>query len=109
MGLNGSHFLTTAANKHQAVVPSLAPELADYDFLDAMNPAGGQFASLTDLITVIQTLLNPLHSKSLLTRYSVDKWMQPVHVFEEDDWTQIGVMWEILKAQDSNSRLRRIY
>lgn len=28
LGLNGSHFLTTAANKHLVVVPSKAPEVA---------------------------------------------------------------------------------
>lgn len=28
MGLNGSHFLTTEANKHLVVTPSLAPEVA---------------------------------------------------------------------------------
>ncbi|OCH88785.1 beta-lactamase/transpeptidase-like protein [Obba rivulosa] len=109
MGLHGSHFLATAENKHRVVVPSMEPEVADMDFLDSMNSAGGQFLSLSDSITVIQTLLNPDHPNSLLTRYTLDKWMQPVHDFEEDDWTQIGHIWEIVKARDSNGRLRKIY
>lgn len=74
-----------------------------------MNPAGGQFSSLSDAIILTQTLLNPRHSRSLLTPYSMDKWLQTVHSFEEDDWTEIGFVWEIIKAADSNGRLRKIY
>ncbi|KAM5544672.1 hypothetical protein V8D89_001570 [Ganoderma adspersum] len=109
MGLNGSHFLTTDANKHLVVVPSLGPEVANQDFLDAMNPAGGQFSSLSDLITVTQTLLNANHPKSQISRFSRDKWLQTVHAFEEDDWTEIGFIWEIIKQKDSNGRARKIY
>ncbi|KAI1793717.1 beta-lactamase/transpeptidase-like protein [Ganoderma leucocontextum] len=109
MGLNGSHFLATAANKHLVVVPSLAPEVADQDFLDAMNPAAGQFSSLADLVVVTQALLNPRHPKSRLSRYSLDTWFHTVHAFEEDDWTEMGFVWEIIKARDSNDRLRKIY
>ncbi|KAI0324258.1 beta-lactamase/transpeptidase-like protein [Cubamyces sp. BRFM 1775] len=110
MGLNGSHFLTTEANKHLVVVPSVGPEVADQDFLDAMNPAGGQFSSLADAITVVQTLLNPSHPKSQISSFLRDKWLQTtVHAFEEDDWTEIGLIWEIIKARDSYGRLRKIY
>ncbi|TBU39968.1 beta-lactamase/transpeptidase-like protein [Dichomitus squalens] len=109
MGLNGSHFLTTDKNKHLVVVPSVGPEVADQDFLDAMNPAGGQFSSLSDLITVTQTLLNPKHPKSQISQYSRDKWLETVHAFEEDDWTEIGFIWEIIKQKDSNGRARKIY
>ncbi|KAI9060710.1 beta-lactamase/transpeptidase-like protein [Trametes sanguinea] len=110
MGLNGSHFLTTEENKHLVVVPSLAPEVADQDFLDPMNPAAGQFSSLSDLITVTQTLLNPRHPKSQLKPWARDKWLHTtVRAFEEDDWTELGLMWEIIKAPDANGRLRKIY
>ncbi|KAJ7188877.1 beta-lactamase/transpeptidase-like protein [Mycena filopes] len=109
LGMNGSHFLTNEGNKEFVVVPSLAPEIADQDFLDAMNPAGGQFSSLRDCITVTQSLLNPEDSRSLITKTTMDKWLQPVHSFQEDDWTESGFIWEIIKAPDSNKRLRRIY
>ncbi|KAI0079040.1 beta-lactamase/transpeptidase-like protein [Panus rudis PR-1116 ss-1] len=109
MGLNGSHFLATEENKHLVVVPSVGPEVADQDFLDAMNPAAGQFSSLSDMITVTQTLLDADHPKSQLSQYALNKWFHPVHAFEEDDWTEIGYIWEIIKARDSNNRLRRIY
>ena len=81
----------------------------DDDFLNAMNPSGGQFATLSDFITLTQTLLNPRHPKSQLTQYSMNRWLQQVHAFEEDDWTEMGFLWEIIKAQDSNGRLRRVY
>ncbi|EJD43615.1 beta-lactamase/transpeptidase-like protein [Auricularia subglabra TFB-10046 SS5] len=109
LGMNGSHFLTTNENKHLVVAPSLAPEVADQDFLDAMNPAGGQFSSLSDCIKFTQVLLNAHRPDSLISQYSLDRWLKPVHVFEEDDWTEIGLIWEILKHRDSNGRLRRIY
>ncbi|KAL1941017.1 hypothetical protein VTO73DRAFT_7653 [Trametes versicolor] len=109
MGLNGSHFLAADANKHLIVVPSVEPDLADHDFLDAMNPAGGQFSSLADIMTLAQTILDPSHPKSQISSYARDKWLQPAHVFDEDDWTEIGLVWEILKAADSHGRLRKIY
>ena len=61
----------------------------DQDFLDAMNPAGGQFSSLSDMITVTQTLLNANHPKSQIARHSLDRWLQTAHAFEEDDRTKI--------------------
>ncbi|TFK92334.1 beta-lactamase/transpeptidase-like protein [Polyporus arcularius HHB13444] len=109
LGMNGSHFLATDANKHMVVVPSFEQDIVDLDFTNTMNPAGGQFSSLSDLATLTQALLNPRGAKSLLTQYSVDKWMRPAHSFEEDDWTELGFVWEIVKARDSNDRLRRIY
>ena len=74
-----------------------------------MNPAGGQFSSLSDLVALTQTLLNPGSPKSLLTQYSMDKWIRPMHAFEEDDWTQLGSGWEIIKHKDTHGRLRKIY
>ncbi|KAJ7496750.1 beta-lactamase/transpeptidase-like protein [Mycena latifolia] len=104
LGMTGSHFLTSEANKKLIVVPSLAPEVADQDFLDAMNPAGGQFSSLRDCATLAQTLLNPEHPKSLITKATMDKWLRPVYSFEEDNWTKSGFIWEIIKAPQKASK-----
>nr|VWP01941.1 N/A [Ganoderma boninense] len=109
MGLNGSHFLATSGNKYSIVVSSVLPEVVDDDFRNAMNPSGGQFSTLSDFITLAQTLLNPRHPKSQITQYSMNRWLQQVHAFEEDDWTEMGFLWEIIKAPDSNGRLRRVY
>ncbi|TBU57475.1 beta-lactamase/transpeptidase-like protein [Dichomitus squalens] len=109
LGLNGSHFLATDQNKDSIVISSVMPEVVDDDFLNPMNPSGGQFSSLSDFIMLAQTLLNPRHPKSPLTQYSLNRWFKPVHAFEEDDWTEMGFLWEVIKARDSSGRLRRIY
>lgn len=72
-----------------------------------MNPAAGQYSSLSDLIKFAQNVLSP--SSSLLHEYQRDKWFKPVHAFDEDDWTEVGLMWEIVKTRDSNGRIRRVY
>ncbi|KAF9800548.1 hypothetical protein IEO21_10339 [Rhodonia placenta] len=105
LGTNGSHSLTTDANKLQVVVPSLEPEIADLDFLDAVNPAGGQFSSLPDCIKITRGLLSPASPESLVSRHSMDRWLQPVHSFDEDDWTEIGFIWETIKARDDSEDL----
>jgi len=106
LGMNGSGFEVTPETKNKIVVPSLAPEVVDQDFLDAMNPAAGQFSSLSDMIKFTQTLLKP---SSLISEYQLDRWYRPVFAFEEDDWTEMGMMWEIVKAEDSYGRPRRIF
>lgn len=78
------------------------------DFLNAMNPSGGQFASLSDFITLGQTLISARHSKSQLSQHYLQKWLRPVHALE-DDLTEVGLVWEIVKALDTNGRARRIY
>jgi hypothetical protein len=74
-----------------------------------MNPAAGQFSSLSDMIIFTKTLLNPSSPTSLISPETMDFWLQPAHAFEEDDWTEVGLMWEIVKAKDSNGRTRKIY
>ncbi|KAJ7598489.1 hypothetical protein C8J56DRAFT_1039373 [Mycena floridula] len=36
------------------------------------------------------------------------KWIRPIHSFEEDDWTESGLVWEIVQAPDSRGRLRSL-
>ncbi|EMD38013.1 hypothetical protein CERSUDRAFT_113125 [Gelatoporia subvermispora B] len=74
-----------------------------------MNSAGGQFLSIANAATVLQMLLYPDRPGSLLTHFSMDRSMQPVHDFEEDNWTQVGHIWKIVKARDSHGRARKIY
>ena len=71
-----------------------------------MNPAAGQFSSLSDMVKFTQNILSP---SSLLAEYQRDKWFKPVHAFDEDDWTEMGLMWEIVKTRDSNGRTRRVF
>ncbi|KZV96432.1 beta-lactamase/transpeptidase-like protein [Exidia glandulosa HHB12029] len=107
LGMKGTHYLATSENSGLVVVPSEDTEIIDMDFLDAMNPSGGMFTSLEDIITFIPTLLDA--SKGPLTRATLDRWLRPVHSFAEDDWTELGVCWEIFKHADSHGRRRRLY
>ena len=127
MGLNGSHFLATDANRDRLVVSSIEPEVVvrfqlwrpvtrvlnravcqDMDFLNPMNPSGGQFASLSDFMTLAQTLLNARHPRSQLSNHYLRKWLRPMYAFE-DDLSEVGLIWEIVKASDTHGRVQRIY
>ncbi|KZV67848.1 beta-lactamase/transpeptidase-like protein [Peniophora sp. CONT] len=109
LGLNGSSFIASDANKDLLVVPSEESDIVDMDFTDTMNAGGGQFASLSDFVKLSQTLLNPRRSDALLSPYSVQRWLRPVFSFEEDHWTEAGLVWEILRQEDSNGRPRKIF
>ena len=98
MRLSGSHFLPTEANKHLVVVPSLSPEVDVC--LIYFEP---------EFNLLYPDRIKTYHPKSLLTWYSMDKWLHSIHSFEEDDWTEIGLIWEIVKTYDSNQCLWKIY
>ncbi|KZV96423.1 beta-lactamase/transpeptidase-like protein [Exidia glandulosa HHB12029] len=107
LGMEGTHYLATENNSHLVVVPSFGAEIIDMDFLDALNPSGGMFTSLTDLSKFVTALLDS--SKGPLSRSTIDRWLRPVHVFDEDDWTATGVVWEMFKHIDSHGRRRYVY
>ena len=90
-------------------MPALESGIVDTDFTDTMNAGGGQFASLTDFVKVTQTLLDPKSDGALLSPYSVSRWLRPVFSFEEDHWTEAGLVWEILRQEDMNGRARKIF
>ena len=81
----------------------------ELDFKDSMNAAGGQYLSLADAAKVVQTILNPARPDSILTQHSVTQWLRAVHEFDEDQWTAIGMMWEIIKHKDTYGRLHKIF
>lgn len=80
-----------------------------------MNPSGGQFASLSDFVTLARAMLDPTrhpldpHQPGPLSKATLTHWLKPSHSFEEDDWTETGLVWEIVKHLDSYGRRRRIY
>lgn len=78
------------------------------DFTDADNAAGGQFSSLSDLATVMQTFLDPSRSNSLLPQVVTREWLRPIHGFP-DDLTEIGAPWEIKKLANSFGSSRRLF
>ncbi|KAF8587756.1 beta-lactamase/transpeptidase-like protein [Ramaria rubella] len=99
LGLNGSSFLITDGNKKHAVVSSAAPEETDVDF-EATNPAGGQVSSLSDLVKLSQSLLNPSAEGALLPPKVMNEWLRTLHTYW-DCHTSIGMLWEIYRTRDS--------
>ncbi|KZT52571.1 beta-lactamase/transpeptidase-like protein [Calocera cornea HHB12733] len=110
LGLNGTFFVAAEENRARLAVSSSAPEEVDLDFLDWSNPSGGQFSSLSDLTTLMQSLLDPLAPGpgAILTPATVREWLRPAHAYG-DDVTEQGVLWEIEKAADSDGVRQRWY
>ena len=74
-----------------------------------MNSAGGQFSSLSDLTTVMQTFLDPRNNKkALLSPYAMREWTRPLHGWD-DGLSEVGAPWEITKMPDSNRVPRRFF
>ncbi|KAJ6544346.1 beta-lactamase/transpeptidase-like protein [Mycena capillaripes] len=108
LGLNGSSFVVTPQNKAHVAVASKHSYEVDWDFLDAMSCSGGQMSSLSDYVKVMQTILDPTRPESLLPPHVIREWMRPLHVWM-DETTEVGMLWEIEKIQDSHARPVRIF
>ncbi|KIO26835.1 hypothetical protein M407DRAFT_7616 [Tulasnella calospora MUT 4182] len=106
LGLS-SGFNATKENSARVAVASKFPFEVDYD-VGSYNPSAGQFSSLRDLITVMQTFLDPSRNNSLLSPYSVREWLRPLHGFP-DDFSEMGAPWEIVKLPDSNGNTKGLY
>lgn len=63
-------------------------------------------SSLSDLVKVMQTLIDPRRPESLLRPSTVREWMKPLHSFW-DDYQEVGPMWEIFRVKDSFGRYSR--
>ena len=73
-----------------------------------MNPSGGQMSSLSDLIKVMQVLINPQRPDSILSPFTVREWMRPMHAWF-DDYSEVGALWEIYSSTDSYGRKQKLY
>nr|A0A384XLH1.1 RecName: Full=Beta-lactamase-like protein str6; AltName: Full=Strobilurin A biosynthesis cluster protein r6 [Strobilurus tenacellus]ATV82116.1 hydrolase 2 [Strobilurus tenacellus] len=108
LGLNGSYFIPNAHNRAHVAVASKYSDEVDIDFLDVMACSGGQMSSLSDYIKLMQTFLDPTLPQSLLPAHIMREWMTPVFGFNDDE-TEVGLLWEIVKIQDSYCRPVRVY
>ncbi|KAG8915159.1 hypothetical protein FRC00_007202, partial [Tulasnella sp. 408] len=106
LGLS-SGFNVTKESSPRVAVSSKFPFEVGYD-IGSYNPSAGQFSSLLDLITVMQTFLDPSRNNSLLSPRSMREWLRPLHGFP-DDFTEMGAPWEIVKLSDSNGNTKRWY
>ncbi|KDQ21841.1 hypothetical protein BOTBODRAFT_169032 [Botryobasidium botryosum FD-172 SS1] len=108
LGLNGSSFIASNTNKNHLVVASVYPGEIDHDLGVVNNPAAGQMGSLSDLVKVMQTLIDPNRPGSLLRPYTIREWLRPMHAWW-DDYSETGLLWEIYKSEDSYGRKLRYY
>nr|GAT50410.1 predicted protein [Mycena chlorophos] len=108
LGLNGSGFLPTEATRAHIAVASSNSDEVDIDFLDVMSCSGGQMSSLSDYTKLMQTLLDPTLSQSLLPPQVIREWLHPIHSWF-DDTTEVGLIWEIEKIRDAYERPVQIF
>ncbi|EGO21816.1 hypothetical protein SERLADRAFT_474737 [Serpula lacrymans var. lacrymans S7.9] len=108
LGLKDSSFLTSPTNRANVVVPSIQPGDIDDDHGDASNPSGGQLSSVSDLVKVMQTLIDPSRPESAIPAITVREWLRPIHSWV-DDYTAVGAPWEIIKPKDSYGRTQPLY
>ncbi|EPQ55044.1 beta-lactamase/transpeptidase-like protein [Gloeophyllum trabeum ATCC 11539] len=108
LGMNSSGYLAADLGAERVAVSSYASEDADYDFQTAMNPTGGQFSTLADLIAPMRMFLNPEKNPSVLSPYTIREWMKPQFSWF-DDTTELGMLWEINKYQNSFKDVQRLY
>jgi hypothetical protein len=74
-----------------------------------MNPAGGQYSSLKDMVRVMQSFLKPSSVPgSVLSEYTLKEWMRPLHIWA-DDLTESGAPWEIKKVAGGKLGTSRFY
>ncbi|EPQ61275.1 beta-lactamase/transpeptidase-like protein [Gloeophyllum trabeum ATCC 11539] len=108
LGMRNTGFSSNVLDRSRIAVASLNSYEADYDFLEAMNPAGGCYSSLADLGLLAQNLLAPGIGTDLLTPMTVREWMRPLHAWY-DDATETGLVWEIAKYHNSWGQVQRLY
>ncbi|KAH7884156.1 beta-lactamase/transpeptidase-like protein [Phlebopus sp. FC_14] len=108
LGMNGTSFLVTEANRDQVAISSFVPFEVDQDFKDASNPSGGQLSSLADLVKLTRVLIDPTVPESPLSPHTVREWMRPLHTWF-DGFSAVGMLWEIESIQDVSGRKLDVY
>ncbi|TFK40872.1 beta-lactamase/transpeptidase-like protein [Crucibulum laeve] len=104
LGLNSSFYRMPADSslRGRIAIPSRGHGFTDILYTDASDPAGGQYSSLADLITVMKTFLSPTAKSGVVSEHVMREWLRPIH-----EWTgsgskeQVGAPWEITKLPDN--------
>ncbi|TFK51121.1 beta-lactamase/transpeptidase-like protein [Heliocybe sulcata] len=108
LGMNSTGFLASTLGVDRVAISSYAPTDADYDFRSSMNPSGGVFSTLSDLMNAMRMLLNPEKNPSILSSYTIREWMRPLFAWY-DDTTEFGMLWEINKYRNTFGDVQRLY
>ncbi|EIN11010.1 beta-lactamase/transpeptidase-like protein [Punctularia strigosozonata HHB-11173 SS5] len=111
LNMSGSGFLTSVFERERIAVPSSFSDAADYDFRNAMNPAGGQVSSLADMAKATSALLkslDPATTDSLLSSTHMQQWLSTSYAWD-DGITEPGHSWIALLRKDKWKRTQRLY
>ncbi|KAJ7631169.1 beta-lactamase/transpeptidase-like protein [Roridomyces roridus] len=77
-------------------IPASYSDWADYTFELDNDPSGGQYSSLSDLMTVMQSFLSP-NEASVISPYVLREWLRPMHAWS-DGFYEVGAPWEMIKV-----------
>ncbi|KAJ7751289.1 beta-lactamase/transpeptidase-like protein [Mycena maculata] len=103
LGMNSFYEVPHDSLAARVAVPASDSELADLTFEPDNDASGGQYSSLADLTTVMQTFLSP-KATGLISPYVVREWLRPLHAWS-DGFQEVGAPWEIAKV----GREARVY
>ncbi|KAJ7925981.1 beta-lactamase/transpeptidase-like protein [Mycena leptocephala] len=104
LGLNSSFYeVPNGRLAAQIAVPASNSYMADFTFPPSLDAGGGQYSSLADLTTVMQSFLSP-KGTGLLSPYVMREWLRPLHPWS-DGFQEVGAPWEISKV----GREARVY
>ncbi|KAF8640639.1 hypothetical protein AX17_000296 [Amanita inopinata Kibby_2008] len=81
-----------------------AADVQEFEFDDSDDPAGGQYSSLMDLVTVMKTFLSPTAERGVISQHVVREWLRPLHTWQSwiGTFEASGGPWEIMKAGESH-------
>ncbi|KAJ6575319.1 beta-lactamase/transpeptidase-like protein [Mycena capillaripes] len=97
LGLNSSFYqVPNSRLAAQIAVPLSHSEWADMITHPVNDAAGGQYSSLADLTTVMQSFLSP-KATGVISPYVVREWLRPLHAWS-DGFQEVGAPWEIAKV-----------
>ncbi|KAF7784072.1 hypothetical protein Agabi119p4_237 [Agaricus bisporus var. burnettii] len=102
LGLNGSFYRVPYGTSlvDNLAVPNQSHEWADITFDDAEAPAGGQYSSLADLETVMQTILDPVTNNGVISEHVVREWLHPLFTWK-NNLQEVGAPWEIMTIENN--------
>ncbi|KAJ7161374.1 beta-lactamase/transpeptidase-like protein [Mycena crocata] len=97
LGLNSSFYqVPNRQLAAQIAVPRSNSEWADITFQPVDDPSGGQYSSLADLTTLMQSFLSP-EETGVISPYVVREWLRPLHPWSDGN-QEVGAPWEISKV-----------
>ncbi|KAF9454094.1 beta-lactamase/transpeptidase-like protein [Macrolepiota fuliginosa MF-IS2] len=102
LGLNSSFYHVPYGTPlvDDLAVPNKDHDWADFYFDPADVPAGAQYSSLADLVTVMQSFLDPAENDGLVSEHVIREWLHPLFTWK-NGFQEVGAPWEITTINDN--------